>query len=129
MAEIAIIAIIVIVAAIIIGKANQSSELILRLLFCFSVSVCVSVAFLYVFSAKPKVSAQATTTLSKAISSDTLSHTVFFDQIAMDKDSTMDIVSQENVKDSCLTWTQVINTMFVNPVAGIIAEHVIFDSS
>lgn len=129
MAEIAIIAIIVIVAAIIIGKANHSSELILRLLFCFSVSVCVSVAFLYVFSAKPKVSAQATTTLSKAISSDTLSHTVFFDQIAMDKDSTMDTVSQENVKDSCLTWTQVINTMFVNPVAGIIAEHAIFDSS
>ena len=129
MAEVAIIAIVVILLAIIIGKANHSSELILRLLFCFSVSVCVSVAFLYVFSAKPKVSAQATTTLSKAISSDTLSHTVFFDQIAMDKDSTMDIVSQENVKDSCLTWTQVINTMFVNPVAGIIAEHAIFDSS
>lgn len=129
MAEIAIIAVIVLVAAIIIGKANQSSALILRLLFCFSVSVCLSVAFLYVFNAKPQVSAQNTTTLSKAMPSDTLSHTVFLDQIAMDKNSETDTVSQESVIDSCLTWTQVVNTMFTVPVVGAIAEHTIFDSS
>lgn len=129
MTEIVIIAIAVLVAAIIIGKANRSNELILRLLFCFSVSVCVSVAFLYVFSAKPKVSAQSTMTLSKAIESDTASHVVFFDQIAMNKDSITDTTGQDSVKDSCLTWTQVPNMIIVPTVIGMIAEHAIFDSS
>lgn len=129
MAEIAIIAVVVMIAAIIIGKANQSSELISRLLFCFSVSVCVSVAMLYVFSEKPKASAQNTVTLSKAMPSDTTSHTVFFDQIAMEKDSLTDTVGQDNVKDSCLTWTQVVTNPVITPTIGLITEQAIFDSS
>lgn len=129
MAEIAIIAVVVTIAAIIIGKANQSSELISRLLFCFSVSVCVSVAMLYVFSEKPKASAQNTVTLSKVTPSDTTSHTVFFDQIAMEKDSLTDTVGQDSVKDSCLTWTQVVTNPVITPTIGVITEQAIFDSS
>ena len=67
MAEVAIIAIVVILLAIIIGKANHSDALIWRLLFVFSLTVCVSVGLLYILNEKPKLSAQTIEKDSKMI--------------------------------------------------------------
>lgn len=127
MAEVAIIAIVVVILAITIGKANQSSDLIWRLLFCFSVSVCLSVGFLYIFNSKPKASAENVTKIDKADLSDTTSHTVFFDQIAMEKDSSFNTVGKDNVQDTCLIQTQVTNQRINTP--KLIREHAIYDSS
>lgn len=128
MAELAIIAI-VIISAIIIGKANHSDALIWRLLFCFSISMCVSIAFLYVFNNKPKAYANNVTVMSKAVADSTQSHTVFFDQMEMEEDARMDTVGQENVDSLRLTKAQVLTNMLMTPMLGAIVEHIIFDSS
>ena len=126
MTEVAIIAIIVILAAIVIGKANRSNDLVWRLLFCFSVSVCVSIGFLYIFSSKPKAKAAANVeVISKAGDSP---HVVCFNQIAMAEATEQDTTGQESLLSECLTWAPVMNVLPLNSL-NYIMEHIIFDDS
>ena len=104
MTEVAIIAIIVILAAIVIGKANHSNDLVWRLLFCFSVEV-----------------------ISKAGDS-TDAHVVCFNQIAMAEVTEQDITGQESLLSECLTWAPVMNVLPLNSL-NYIMEHIIFDDS
>lgn len=127
MTEVAIIAIIVILAAIVIGKANHSNDLVWRLLFCFSVSVCVSIGFLYIFSSKPKAKAANVEVISKAGDS-TDAHVVCFNQIAMAEVTEQDITGQESLLSKCLTWAPVMNVLPLNSL-NYIMEHIIFDDS
>lgn len=126
MAEVAIIAIVVILLAIIIGKANHSDALIWRLLFVFSLTVCVSVGLLYILNEKPKLSAQTIEKDSKMIIDADTSHTVNFNQITMEEAS-CDTVGQDTISYDHLTQIQCINMM--PAIAKTIAEHAIFDSS
>ena len=127
MTEVAIIAIIVILAAIVIGKANHSNDLVWRLLFCFSVSVCVSIGFLYIFSSKPKAKAANVEVISKAGDS-TDAHVVCFNQIAMAEVTEQDITGQESLLSECLTWAPVMNVLPLNSL-NYIMEHIIIDDS
>ena len=127
MTEVAIIAIIVILAAIVIGKANHSNDLVWRLLFCFSVSVCVSIGFLYIFSSKPKAKAANVEVISKAEDS-TDAHVVCFNQIAMAEVTEQDTTGQESLLSECLTWAPVMNVLPLNSL-NYIMEHIIFDDS
>ena len=128
MTEVAIIAIIVILAAIVIGKANRSNDLIWRLLFCFSVSVCVSIGFLYIFSSKPKAKAAANVEVISKAGDSTDPHVVCFNQIAMAEVTEQDITGQESLLSECLTWTPVMNVLPLNSL-NYIMEHIIFDDS
>lgn len=127
MAEVAIIAIIVILTAIVIGKANRSNDLVWRLLFCFSVSVCVSIGFLYIFSSKPKAKAANVEVISKAGDS-TDPHVVCFNQIAMAEVTEQDTTGQESLLSECLTLAPVMNVLPLNSL-NYIMEHIIFDDS
>lgn len=128
MTEVAIIAIIVILAAIVIGKANHSNDLVWRLLFCFSVSVCVSIGFLYIFSSKPKAKAAANVEVISKAGDSTDTHVICFDQIAMAEATEQDITGQESLLSECLTWTPVMNVLPLNSL-NYIMEHIIFDDS
>lgn len=128
MTEVAIIAIIVILAAIVIGKANCSNDLVWRLLFCFSVSVCVSIGFLYIFSSKPKVKVAANVEVISKAGDSTDTHVICFDQIAMAEATEQDITGQESLLSECLTWAPVMNVLPLNSL-NYIMEHIIFDDS
>ena len=128
MTEVAIIAIIVILAAIVIGKANHSDDLVWRLLFCFSVSVCVSIGFLYIFSSKPKAKAAANVEVISKAGDSTDAHVVCFNQIAMAEATEQDITGQESLLSECLTWAPVMNVLPLNSL-NYIMEHIIFDDS
>lgn len=128
MTEVAIIAIIVILAAIVIGKANHSNDLVWRLLFCFSVSVCVSIGFLYIFSSKPKAKAVANVEVISKAGDSTDTHVICFDQIAMAEATEQDITGQESLLSECLTWAPVMNVLPLNSL-NYIMEHIIFDDS
>lgn len=128
MTEVAIIAIIVILAAIVIGKANHSNDLVWRLLFCFSVSVCVSIGFLYIFSSKPKAKAAANVEVISKAGDSTDTHVICFDQIAMAEATEQDITGQESLLSECLTWAPVMNGLPLNSL-NYIMEHIIFDDS
>lgn len=128
MTEVAIIAIIVILAAIIIGKANRSNDLVWRLLFWFSVSVCVSIGFLYIFSSKPKAKAAANVEVISKAGDSTDTHVICFDQIAMAEATEQDITGQESLLSECLTWAPVMNVLPLNSL-NYIMEHIIFDDS
>lgn len=128
MTEVAIIAIIVILAAIVIGKANRSNDLVRRLLFCFSVSVCVSIGFLYIFSSKPKAKAAANVEVISKAGDSTDTHVICFDQIAMAEATEQDITGQESLLSECLTWAPVMNVLPLNSL-NYIMEHIIFDDS
>lgn len=128
MTEVAIIAIIVILAAIVIGKANHSNDLVWRLLFCFSVSVCVSIGFLYIFSSKPKAKAAANVEVISKAGDSTDTHVICFDQIAMTEATEQDITGQESLLSECLTWAPVMNVLPLNSL-NYIMEHIIFDDS
>lgn len=128
MTEVAIIAIIVILAAIVIGKANHSNDLVWRLLFCFSVSVCVSIGFLYIFSSKPKAKAAANVEVISKAGDSTDTHVICFDQIAMAEATEQDITGQESLLSECLTWAPVMNVLPLNSL-NYIMEHIIFDDS
>lgn len=128
MTEVAIIAIIVILAAIVIGKANHSNDLVWRLLFCFSVSVCVSIGFLYIFSSKPKAKAAANVEVISKAGDSTDPHVVCFNQIAMAEATEQDITGQESLLSECLTWAPVMNVLPLNSL-NYIMEHIIFDDS
>ena len=128
MTEVAIIAIIVILAAIVIGKANHNNDLVWRLLFCFSVSVCVSIGFLYIFSSKPKAKAAANVEVISKAGDSTDTHVICFDQIAMAEATEQDITGQESLLSECLTWAPVMNVLPLNSL-NYIMEHIIFDDS
>lgn len=128
MTEVAIIAIIVILAAIVIGKANHSNDLVWRLLFCFSVSVCVSIGFLYIFSSKPKAKAAANVKVISKAGDSTDTHVICFDQIAMAEATEQDTTGQESLLSECLTWAPVMNVLPLNSL-NYIMEHIIFDDS
>lgn len=128
MTEVAIIAIIVILAAIVIGKANHSNDLVWRLLFCFSVSVCVSIGFLYIFSSKPKAKAAANVEVISKAGDSTDTHVICFDQIAMAEATEQDITGQESLLSECLTWAPVMNVLPLNSL-NYIMKHIIFDDS
>lgn len=128
MTEVAIIAIIVILAAIVIGKANHSNDLVWRLLFCFSVSVCVSIGFLYIFSSKPKAKAAANVEVISKAGDSTDTHVICFDQIAMAEATEQDTTGQESLLSECLTWAPVMNVLPLNSL-NYIMEHIIFDDS
>lgn len=128
MTEVVIIAIIVILAAIVIGKANHSNDLVWRLLFCFSVSVCVSIGFLYIFSSKPKAKAAANVEVISKAGDSTDTHVICFDQIAMAEATEQDITGQESLLSECLTWAPVMNVLPLNSL-NYIMEHIIFDDS
>ena len=128
MTEVAIIAIIVILAAIVIGEANRSNDLVWRLLFCFSVSVCVSIGFLYIFSSKPKAKAAANVEVISKAGDSTDTHVICFDQIAMAEATEQDITGQESLLSECLTWAPVMNVLPLNSL-NYIMEHIIFDDS
>lgn len=128
MTEVAIIAIIVILAAVVIGKANHSNDLVWRLLFCFSVSVCVSIGFLYIFSSKPKAKAAANVKVISKAGDSTDTHVICFDQIAMAEATEQDITGQESLLSECLTWAPVMNVLPLNSL-NYIMEHIIFDDS
>ena len=128
MTEVAIIAIIVILAAIVIGKANHSNDLVWRLLFCFSVSVCVSIGFLYIFSSKPKAKAAANVEVISKAGDSTDAHVVCFNQIAMAEATEQDTTGQESLLSECLTWAPVMNVLPLNSL-NYIMEHIIFDDS
>lgn len=128
MTEVAIIAIIVILAAIVIGKANHSNDLVWRLLFCFSVSVCVSIGFLYIFSSKPKAKAAANVEVISKAGDSTDPHVVCFNQIAMAEATEQDTTGQESLLSECLTWAPVMNVLPLNSL-NYIMEHIIFDDS
>lgn len=128
MTEVAIIAIIVILAAIVIGKANHSNDLVWRLLFYFSVSVCVSIGFLYIFSSKPKAKAAANVEVISKAGDSTDPHVVCFNQIAMAEATEQDITGQESLLSECLTWAPVMNVLPLNSL-NYIMEHIIFDDS
>ena len=128
MTEVAIIAIIVILAAIVIGKANHSNDLVWRLLFCFSVSVCVSIGFLYIFSSKPKAKAAANVEVISKEGDSTDPHVVCFNQIAMAEATEQDTTGQESLLSECLTWAPVMNVLPLNSL-NYIMEHIIFDDS
>lgn len=128
MTEVAIIAIIVILAAIVIGKANHSNDLVWRLLFCFSVSVCVSIGFLYIFSSKPKAKAATNVEVISKAGDSTDTHVICFDQIAMAEATEQDITGQESLLSECLTWAPVMNVLPLNSL-NYIMEHIIFDDS
>lgn len=128
MTEVAIIAIIVILAAIVIGKANHSNDLVWRLLFCFSVSVCVSIGFLYIFSSKPKAKAATNVEVISKAGDSTDAHVICFDQIAMAEATEQDITGQESLLSECLTWAPVMNVLPLNSL-NYIMEHIIFDDS
>lgn len=128
MTEVAIIAIIVILAAIVIGKANRSNDLVWRLLFCFSVSVCVSIGFLYIFSSKPKAKAAANVEVISKAGDSTDTHVVYFNQIAMAEVTEQDTTGQESLLSECLTWAPVMNVLPLNSL-NYIMEHIIFDDS
>lgn len=128
MTEVAIIAIIVILAAIVIGKANHSNDLVWRLLFCFSVNVCVSIGFLYIFSSKPKAKAAANVEVISKAGDSTDTHVICFDQIAMAEATEQDITGQESLLSECLTWAPVMNVLPLNSL-NYIMEHIIFDDS
>lgn len=128
MTEVAIIAIIVILAAVVIGKANRNNDLVWRLLFCFSVSVCVSIGFLYIFSSKPKAKAAANVEVISKAGDSTDTHVICFDQIAMAEATEQDITGQESLLSECLTWAPVMNVLPLNSL-NYIMEHIIFDDS
>ena len=128
MTEVAIIAIIVILAAIVIGKANHSNDLVWRLLFCFSVSVCVSIGFLYIFSSKPTAKAAANVEVISKAGDSTDAHVVCFNQIAMAEATEQDTTGQESLLSECLTWVPVMNVLPLNSL-NYIMEHIIFDDS
>ncbi len=128
MTEVAIIAIIVILAAIVIGKANRSNDLVWRLLFSFSVRVCVSIGFLYIFSSKPKAKAAANVEVISKAGDSTDTHVICFDQIAMAEATEQDITGQESLLSECLTWAPVMNVLPLNSL-NYIMEHIIFDDS